>query len=95
MIADAKPGAAGDGLKPRFEVGRTEEEIPHRDIAIERAAQHDDPVLRFPAGRRQLSALALPALAGIRPAGFPEVAPDMALDVLRELELEHQVRLLE
>jgi len=60
----------------------------HHDSASERSAYHDDPAFRFPSGEGQLPIHSLPALAGIRPARLAKEAADVALDVLREFELE-------
>src|SRR6185312_17219430 len=58
------------------------------DFAHQWATQHNDTAAFMPAHERQLAVLAFPALASFHPAGLAEKAADVALDVLRELELE-------
>lgn len=51
-------------------------------------AEGDDTTLVLPARQGQFTVLAFPALSGVGPAGLAEQTADVALDVLRELELE-------
>ena len=60
------------------------------DFARERTAYHDAPAFRFPSGERQLPVPSLPALASVRPARLAKQAADVALDVLRQLELDRR-----
>ncbi len=61
-------------------------------FALQGAAQHEDSPLRLPAGQRQSTVHAFPALTRAGPARDPEQAFDVAFDVLRQAQFE-QVRL--
>ena len=59
-----------------------------QDLALQRAAQHDNAPLAVPAGQLKLAFQALPTRAGIGPGTAEETPLQVALDAFRQTQLE-------